>query len=175
MRFIHINSKLRMLFFTFLLSIVFAHSLRADSGELSYELAGLTLCLTMEEAKNILVNEGFVYQDEKFTKSMERIEHVVTIGTNTHPNNKSGLVTSIVFVERGNYSPVEIGVMANNEKYEFEKLYGTPTGCDSSLATVFAFACYYGDPEKTTPLLTISVNKKGKKHALAINDCNAIK
>ena len=175
MRLIPIDIKSYRPVFTVLLSIVFVHTLSADTSEVSYKLAGLTLCITLEDAKNILVNEGFVYRDEKFTKSMGSIQQVVSIGANKHPEDKNRLVTSIVYVEQGDYSPVEIGIMANNEKYEFEKLYGTPTGCDSGFATVFAFSCYYRDPNKTSPLLTISANKKGKKHTLTISDCNAEK
>ena len=98
-----------------------------------------------------------------------------TLETNTNPNGTTGLVTAIVYVERGQYSPVEIGNMVNNEKYQFEKLYGKPTGCDSNLATVFAFSCFYGDKQQSTPLLTISANKMGKRHSLTIKDCDTKK
>ena len=152
-----------------------ATTLHADTDQIDYKLAGLTICLTMEDAKNILDKEGFVYQDDKFIKTTGSVQEIVTIETNTNPNGKSKLVTSIVYVERGQYSPVEIGTMVNNEKYEFEKLYGKPTSCDSNFATVFAFSCYYGDPQQSTPLLSISANKKGKRHSLTIKNCAAKK
>jgi len=150
-------------------------ALSTNTDESTYKLAGLTLCLTMEDTKKILDKEGFVYQDEKFIKTTGSVQQIITIETSTKPNGKVGLVTEIVYVERGQYSPVEIGTMVNNEKHEFEKLYGKPTGCDSNTATVFAFSCFYGDPQHSTPLLTISANSKGKKHSLTTKNCNTTK
>jgi len=173
MRIIQTNIKIFMLVFSFLLLLITANVLRGDTDEITYKLAGLTLCLNVEDAKNILDKEGFVYQNEKFIKTTGNVQQIVSLDTNTYPNGTTGLVTAIVYVERGQYSPVEVGNMVNNEKYQFEKLYGKPTGCDSNLATVFAFSCYYGDKQQSTPLLTISANRKGKRHSLTIKDCDA--
>jgi len=160
-----------MLVSLFLLLLISATALRADKGKTVYELAGLTLCLNMEDAKNILDKEGFVYQNEKFIKTTSNVQQIVSLEANTSLNGTTGLVTAIEYVERGQYSPVDMGNMIDNEKKQFEKLYGKPTGCDSDVATVFAFSCYYGDKQQLTPLLTISANRKGKRHSLTIKDC----
>ena len=164
-----------MLVFSFLLLLISAKTLRADMGETVYKLAGLTLCLNMDDAKNILEKEGFAYQNEKFVKITGNVQQFVSLEANTSLNRTAGLITVIEYVERGQYSPVEIGNMVDNEKNHFEKLYGKPTGCDSGVATVFAFSCYYGDKQQSTPLLTISANKKGKRHRLTIKDCGSKK
>ena len=175
MRMIQIDIKIYMLVFSVLLLLISATALRADTDETVYKLAGLTLCLNMEDAKNILDKEGFVYQNEEFIKITGNVQQIVSLETNTSLNGTTGLITAIEYVERGQYSPVDIGNMVDNEKKQFEKLYGKPKGCDSNVATVFAFSCYYGDKQQSTPLLTISANKKGKRHRLKIKDCGTIK
>ena len=172
---IQTNIKIYMLVLSVLLLLISATALRADTDETVYKLAGLTLCLNMEDAKNILTKEGFVYQNEKFTKITGNVQQIVSLEANASLNGTTGLITAIVYVERGQYSPVEIGNMVDNEKHQFEKLYGKPTGCDSDVATVFAFSCYYGDKQQSTPLLTISANRKGKRHSLTIKDCDTKK
>ena len=175
MRMIQIDIKIYMLVFSVLLLLISATALRADTDETVYKLAGLTLCLNMEDAKNILDKEGFVHQNEEFIKITGNVQQIVSLETNTSLNGTTGLITAIEYVERGQYSPVDIGNMVDNEKKQFEKLYGKPKGCDSNVATVFAFSCYYGDKQQSTPLLTISANKKGKRHRLKIKDCGTIK
>ena len=175
MRIIQIDIKVYLLVFLFLLLLMSATALRADADETVYKLAGLALCLNMKDAKNILDKEGFVYQNEKFIKITGNVRQIVSLETNTSLNETAGLVTAIEYVERGQYSPVDIGNMIDNEKKQFEKLYGKPTGCDSDVATVFAFSCYYGDKQQSTPLLTISANRKGKRHSLTIKECGTKK
>ena len=167
--------KIYILVFSFLLLLISITTLRADTDKTIYKLAGLTLCLSMGDAKNILGKKGFVYQNEKFIKKTGNFQQIVSLEAKTSPNGTAGLITTIKYVERGQYSPVEIGNMIDNEKNQFEKLYGKPAGCDSDVATVFAFSCYYGDKQQSTPLLTISANRKGKRHSLTINDCGTKK
>ena len=175
MRVFQIGIKIYILVFSFLLLLISTTALRADTDETVYKLAGLTLCLNMEDAKNILDNEGFVYQNEKFIKITGNAQHIVSLEANTSLNGTTGLVTAIVYVERAQYSPVEIGNMVDNEKYQFEKSYGKPMACDSDVATVFAFSCYYGDKQQLAPLLTISANRNGIRHSLTIKDCDTKK
>ena len=164
-----------MLVFSVLLLLISATALRADTDETVYKLAGLTLCLRMEDAKSMLDKEGFVYQNERFIKTMGNVQQIVSLQANASQNGTTGLITAIEYVERGQYSPVEIGNMVDNEKNHFEKMYGKPTGCDSGVATVFAFSCYYGDKQQSAALLTISANRKGKRHRLTIKDCGSKK
>lgn len=175
MRINQIDIKIYMLVFSVLLLFISATVSRADTDETAYKLAGLTLCLNMEDAKNILGKEGFDYQNEEFIKTTGNVQQIVSLETNTSLNGTTGLVTTIVYVERGQYSPVEIQNMVDNEKYQFEKMYGKPAGCDSDVATVFAFSCYYGDKQQSTPLLTISASKNGKRHSLTIKACDTKK
>ena len=60
MRVIQIDIKIYALVFSFLLLLISTTALRADMGETVYKLAGITLCLNMEDAKNILDKEEFV-------------------------------------------------------------------------------------------------------------------
>ena len=171
MQIVQTSIKNYVLVFSVLLPFLSATTMRAETNEIAYKLAGLTLCLNMDDAKKILDKEGFVYQNEKYKKTEGNVRQIVSLGTNKSQKGTTGLVTAIVFEERGKYSPVEIGNMVGNEKYQFEILYGKPTDCDSDIATVFAFSCYYGDKLQSTPFLTISANRKGKRHNLTIKEC----
>lgn len=151
-----------------LVHLIVVSTLRADDV-VTYTLAGLTLCIDMEEAKSRLKKAGFVVKNEKFIKVDGNVQHIISLKSNSNDAKKQ--VTAIQYVEQGQYSPVEFGNMINNEKQQFEKLYGKPAGCDSTVATMFAFSCYYGDKQKSKPLLTISANRNGKKHSLQIEAC----
>lgn len=155
----------------FILLINSAIPVQADTGESEYRLLGVTLCIQLKDAQNILSQAGFSFASNKFTRTSGNLQEIVTLSTDTPQNDALGLVTAVEYIERGKRSPMDIGSMIEHEKRKFEALYGKPTSCEADLATVFAFSCYYGDKRKRSALLSISANRHGKNHGLAIKDC----
>lgn len=143
----------------------------AWADDAKYKLAGVTLCSTSEEAKKILENAGYQYNDTHYIKETDKTKEGVGIDTQVSEANPKGLVRQISYYEVGKYSPIEIATMVNQEKQWIENLYGEPVECDSNFATVYSFSCYYGDPKKIKPWLHAVANKRGKQRTLTINSC----
>lgn len=142
------------------------------ADDAKYKLAGVILCSTSDEAKNILEKAGYQYSDSYYTKETGKVRQGVVFDTQASDANPNGLVRQITYSEVGKYSPIEIATMVNQEKQWIENLYGKPVECDSNFATVYSFSCYYGDPKKIKPWFHAVANKRGKQHTLTIKSCN---
>lgn len=161
-----------LLYVTATISFTAGISSPAFSETANLKLADISLCSSFNNAKSKLLDSGFQYNDKKFTKVTDKIRETITLTIMRPAKNKTDLITEIRYQQTGEYSPLEINAMINDEKTKFINEYGQPAECNSFSATVFSFSCYYGDPSQVEPMLTISANKKGVNHSLVIKECN---